>query len=382
MILLSHHEDHFAAHHAATALRRAGVLHEVWTCSCGSVTCSQAEPLGASRRNALSVQVLQAHAAESRAAACRSLDQIVSTRVAAAAVQGVYAFEHGAESTFRSASRRGLLRIYDYSHIHGSFARRLCAEEAALQAEWAPTLANVAITTGQQARTDAELAQADLVIVPSAFALRALESVPGISAELLLLLPGAPTTTTSSDIPRVRFQGEKLRVLFVGPLSQTQGLSYLFAAHRQLRSLISLTVISPRPEVSCRALDAGMTDVQWQAVSGLPQLRAELAAHDVLIAPAILDTSENVVLEALALGVPVIATPHTSAVDFMADGVEGFIVPIRSTDALVERLERLHSSPDLCVSLGQNARARLKQQTWEHHERALAAGVVSALALR
>lgn len=379
MILLSHHEENLAAQHAARALRSAGVLHEVWTCSRGSVTCSRAEPHVACRRNARSVPALEPLAADTRAA-CRSLDQIVSTRLAAAAVQGVYAFEHGAESTFRSASRRGLLRIYDYSRIHASLARRLCAEEAALQAEWAPTLANISMRNSQQARTDAELAQADLVIVPSAFALRALESVSSVSAELLLLLPGAPAI--SSDVPRVRFQREKLRAIFVGPLSQTQGLSYLFAAHQQLRSLISLTVISPPPEVSCRALDAGMTDVQWQAVGGLPELRAELAEHDVLIAPAILDTSEPVVLEALALGIPVIATPHTSAVDFVADGVEGFIVPIRSTEALIERLERLHSSPDLCVTLGQNARARLKQQTWEHHERTLAAGVVSALALR
>jgi len=302
-------------------------------------------------------------------------------RLAAAAVQGVYAFEHGAESTFRSASRRGLLRIYDYSRIHGSLACRLCAEEAALQAEWAPTLANIIATHTQQARTDAELAQADLVIVPSAFAQRALESAPGVSAELLLLLPGAPASSLPG-VPRVRFQREKLRAIFVGPLSQTQGLSYLFAAHQQLRSLISLTVISPPPEVSCRALEAGMTNVQWQAVGGLPELRAELAAHDVLIAPAILDTSENVVLEALALGIPVIATPHTSAVDFVGDGVEGFIVPIRSTEALIDRLERLYSSPDLCVTLGKNARARVKRQTWEHHERILAAGIVSALALR
>jgi len=75
-----------------------------------------------------------------------------------------------------------------------------------------------------------------------------------------------------------------------------------------------------------------------------------------------------VILEALAHGVPVIATEHTGAADVMADGQEGFIVPIRSPEAIARKVEFLYRRPDVLEEMSARALARARTQvTWEQY---------------
>jgi len=60
-----------------------------------------------------------------------------------------------------------------------------------------------------------------------------------------------------------------------------------------------------------------------------------------------------------------VCTPNTGSV--VEDGVEGFLVPIRDVDALVERLRQLARDPDLRARMGAAARARAEQFTWAHY---------------
>ena len=57
--------------------------------------------------------------------------------------------------------------------------------------------------------------------------------------------------------------------------------------------------------------------------------------------------------EALAAGLPVICTPNAGSV--VRDGVDGFIVPIRDPDAIMEKLEILAADPKLRFEMSQNA---------------------------
>jgi glycosyltransferase involved in cell wall biosynthesis len=60
-----------------------------------------------------------------------------------------------------------------------------------------------------------------------------------------------------------------------------------------------------------------------------------------MVFPSIEDGFGMVIGEALACGCPVVASEHTGGRDFFSDGIEGFIVPPRDVDALVQRLESL-----------------------------------------
>ena len=52
------------------------------------------------------------------------------------------------------------------------------------------------------------------------------------------------------------------------------------------------------------------------------------------------------VLEAMSQGVPVITTPNSGSSQFISDGDDGFIVPIRDVEAIVQRLESLVQDRD------------------------------------
>jgi glycosyltransferase involved in cell wall biosynthesis len=313
---------------------------------------------------------------------CRSLDHTVSTRLACHQFKGVYAHADSADESFRIAGLRGLLRIYDLAEGHWQAERDFCAEETALEPEWANTLDQPGTISRAMTRKESELQQADLVIVPSSFVLRTLENVPALPGTVALLSPGAPSRSEFASAPHRSASGETLRVLFVGELSQRKGLSYLFRACRELRGAVSLTVIGAPATESCLALERELNEVRWLPHCTPEELHAEMAAHDVLLAPSVFEGFDPVLLDALAAGLPVIATPHGPAPAFVDHGVEGFIVPIRSTEDIVAKLELLRREPDRRVEMSASARRRAARHTWEGYERALAASVAIALSRR
>jgi glycosyltransferase involved in cell wall biosynthesis len=64
--------------------------------------------------------------------------------------------------------------------------------------------------------------------------------------------------------------------------------------------------------------------------------------------------------QAMACAVPVIATKNTGAEDLYTDGVEGFIVPIRSPEAIREKIEWMIANPDLRDNMAAAALERVK----------------------
>lgn len=89
----------------------------------------------------------------------------------------------------------------------------------------------------------------------------------------------------------------------------------------------------------------------------LPKL---LAGHDIFVAPCVIDASgrrdgiPNTVIEALAAGMPVIATDINALPEIVRDGETGILVPQRNPEALAEAIVRLASNPDLAEQLGTN----------------------------
>jgi glycosyltransferase involved in cell wall biosynthesis len=65
-----------------------------------------------------------------------------------------------------------------------------------------------------------------------------------------------------------------------------------------------------------------------------------------MVLPSIEDGFGPVMAQAMACGGVVIATEHTGGLDLFADGAEGFIVLIRSPEAICERLTQLADDPD------------------------------------
>ena len=87
-----------------------------------------------------------------------------------------------------------------------------------------------------------------------------------------------------------------------------------------------------------------------------------LAAADVSVHLSSAEGFSNSVIEALACGLPVVASQATSHVEQVDDGIQGFLVPLRDEDTLIAALVRLAGDPALRARMGHAARQRAEQQ--------------------
>lgn len=89
-----------------------------------------------------------------------------------------------------------------------------------------------------------------------------------------------------------------------------------------------------------------------------------MGSCDVLVLPSIVEGRALVQQEAMACGLPVIATPNAGVEDLIEDGTAGFLVPIRTPEAIAEKLEFLACKPDCIEVMGGHARKKAKALSW------------------
>jgi phosphatidyl-myo-inositol alpha-mannosyltransferase len=91
-----------------------------------------------------------------------------------------------------------------------------------------------------------------------------------------------------------------------------------------------------------------------------------LAAADAFVSPAVGQESFGIVLvEAMASGLPVVATDIPGYREVVDDGVEGLLVPPRDPAALADSLQRVLEDEELAKSLGEAGRARARRYSWD-----------------
>ena len=393
MFILSHPTGNQNMRHTALALHEAGVLAEAWTClafdpqSAFTSLMPRALREELLRRSFPSELRPRLHTRPWREAArllckrlgwktasrhetgwcCvdavyRDLDQRIAKRLTQRDdLSAVYAFEDGAADTFAAARALGLRTVYDLPIGYWRAFDDICRSEQELAPAWAVTLGGTQDSAQKRARKDAELAQADVIVVASQFTASTLKRYPGKLAEVHVVPYGAPTP---SPEPRTWSTTGPLRVLYVGSLSQRKGMSYLFEAIGSLGNDIAVTVVGSRV-ADCPALDQALAAQTYHPSLPHGRVLELMRSHDVLIFPSLFEGFGLVITEAMSQGMVVITTPHTAGPDVINDGLDGFIVPIRDAGAITERLDRLRRDRDLLVHMGEQALTAARQREWK-----------------
>lgn len=401
MILLSHPTANQNVRQAALALADAGLLEEFWTCvdwkqggfldRCLSLFpraqkelqrrsfSPELKPLiktfpwrewGRLISGRIGLDSLAQHETGffSMDAVYHSLDRHVAQRLSSGGtINAVYAYDDAALESFRIAKSRGMKCIYEHPIVYWRQVREYQREEAALHPEWAPTLGSLRDSDEKLARKDEELALADVVITSSTFSRDSLSRAPGLKADVHIISYGAPPVTNRALVER----GSKLRVIFVGALSQAKGLGYLLKAATRLDRQIELTLIGHRLSASIPE-PAVLDRHRW--IQSLPhnELLEEISRHDVLVFPSLHEGFGLVIPEAMAQGLVVITTPNTAGPDLITEGVDGYIVPIRSAEAIEDRLVHLITDRDLLGEMKLAARKKAATRQWETYRQQIA----------
>ena len=214
-----------------------------------------------------------------------------------------------------------------------------------------------------------EFVEADYIMVPSEFVWRTMveEGVP--ESKLVRVHLGFDPGRFAPEAGGQR--DDTFRVLYVGVLSLQKGLPYLLEAFRRLHLSRSELLLVGDLSVEARAFlpkyDGLFRHVRFVPQSDLP---AYYHSASVFVLPSLQDGFGMVVYEAAGCGLPVIITENVGA--NVRDGVDGFVVPIRDTEALTEKLLYLHEHPAERAAMGRAAQAHLSQWTWSAYHAELA----------
>lgn len=198
--------------------------------------------------------------------------------------------------------------------------------------------------------------------------------------ELRLLEPSAISLVVNGSgvdvacFDLVPLPNESLRFLLIARMLGDKGIREYVAAARQVRSF--------HPEVEFHlvgGLDPNPDGISEEEVKNwhnegsvvwhgpLADVRPAIAAAHVYVLPSYREGTPRTVLEAMAMGRPVITTDAPGCRETVVDGDNGYLVPVRSVDLLVEAMLRFVERPELVSTMGARAR-QVAEEKYDVHK--------------
>jgi glycosyltransferase involved in cell wall biosynthesis len=251
----------------------------------------------------------------------------------------------------------GFFRIPTILHLHGSefavFCDRLSPRLRAL----------MVATMGRAAR----------IVVIGSFWRQFLVQDLGIDAQKVVVVPnGVPLPPLARSAQAKTPPGEALdapcRILYLGALGRRKGTSDLLQAlaSPRLRTLQWDVVVAGNGDVDSfrsQAVALGIGDrVTFPGWVGPEDAQGLLASADIFVLPSYNEGLPVAVLEAMAVGIPVVTTRVGAIPDLGIDGEAGFIVDPGSIDDLADRLALLVDDPALRSRFGSTGRRRIESE--------------------
>ncbi|NSW58762.1 MAG: glycosyltransferase [Armatimonadetes bacterium] len=214
--------------------------------------------------------------------------------------------------------------------------------------------------------------RADLLIGVSESAIRAAKASYGIPDQRLATIPNAldldeiDAVASVSNAAELPIPDDARIVMFVGRLTIAKGLEYLLTAatavvrHCPTAHFVIVGDGPLRDALEKRACDLGLSSHvcfigRRQDVLGL------LQKCDIYVQPSIWEGFPNAVLEAMAMGRPVVATDVGGVPELVRNGETGLLVPAADPELLANAINQLLDNEALARSMGAAGRLRVRE---------------------
>jgi glycosyltransferase involved in cell wall biosynthesis len=172
---------------------------------------------------------------------------------------------------------------------------------------------------------------------------------PGVSLDLF----------RPSLLPR---RSERIHILFVGGQFDRKGGPDLLEAVRGLGNTVELDIVT---NSAVRAIPPGVrANIHERLEPQSDKLVSLYRAADIFVLPSRGDCMPQAVIEAIACGLPVVATRVGAIPEMVSDGVNGYLVPTRNPRDLRTAIESLLKNPGRRHSMGRHSRV-LAQQIYD-----------------
>jgi glycosyltransferase involved in cell wall biosynthesis len=202
-----------------------------------------------------------------------------------------------------------------------------------------------------------EYDESDLITIPSEFAYRSFVE-KGVPETKLRKLPYG---VDLSLFRPTRKSDDVFRVIYVGRMTLQKGLPYLLdAILSEPIPNLELWLIGPCLPEARPFLARYEGRYRYFGIIQQARLSEYYSQGSVFVMASIQEGLAMVQAQAMACGLPVIATTNTGAEDLFTNGLEGFIVPIRDAGAIREKILYLYEHPDVRNEMANAALARVR----------------------
>lgn len=197
----------------------------------------------------------------------------------------------------------------------------------------------------------------------------------GINSSRLAFIPNA--VSTPCGVTDLRASGEEKRcslgisqqelvVGYLGRLSEEKGVKYLIEAIAKLREAacpVTLLIIGDGPERQTLEQKVRASGLESKVIFAGFKTDIEnwIPTFDIFTLPSLTEGTPMALLEAMAFGVPVIATSVGGVPSVVTDGVNGLLVPPGNAQALSEKIQLLKDTPELKSKLVRAGAVTIKE---------------------
>ena len=194
-----------------------------------------------------------------------------------------------------------------------------------------------------------------------------------------LMIPNGVEIERFRPIPRAA--NAKVKVLFIGRLIERKGFQRVIKALPRLRELAHAPFVVEvvgsgafRTTLDEMAQELGVTDlIQYVGTVPYDQLEKSYQYADIFVLTSLYEGMPAVILEAMGVGLPIVASDVGGNNEIVKEGKNGFLIPGEDSEKLAQDLAALINSAELQQRMGKASREMAKQYDWanimqQYHE--------------
>lgn len=287
-------------------------------------------------------------------------------------VDAVISYDNNSAVLFKKLENKGIIRIMDVSAANRLFMQSIYKQDIENCGDFSNLYGKTQLIDSQKLinRYEDEIMNTDFFLVGSAFVKKSLE-YSGINEDRIKIVPYGVDIEKFKFIPKERSENEDVRFLFVGNINPIKGIYYLLEAFNEIEDEnIKLTLVGKflGNEDLLAPYKEKSTFLGCVVKDSMPEIYAN---HDVLVFPSLGEGFGQVVLEAMACGLPVIVSENVGAVDSIEDGENGFIIPPFDIESIKDKVLWFNNNKKELTKMSYNARRSVESLSWINYEKKL-----------
>lgn len=203
----------------------------------------------------------------------------------------------------------------------------------------------------------------------------------GIKPEKVIVVPNGVDIEKFKPVKKEKARNllnlsqDKKIVLFVGALRKIKGVDYLIEAAKAFVDRDTELFMVGRDDGLKKSLDKRAEElkisnfIKFTGPVNHEDIPFWISASDILVLPSLSEGRPNVILEALACEIPVVATDVGGIPELLIQGETGYLVPAKNPVELSKRISKLLEDEDLREKMGKLGRKSIIERglTWEAH---------------